>query len=300
MFLFLRKSFAVLAILTVSIFNAAAQTANATANPLLLAVAEKKPTPLFFTKEANIVFPELLKGNEEQSLQYIENFSNKRRDYIIRMFAKGKKMLPKAASILKKQQLPEEFKVLLTLESAYNGNVVSTAGAVGFWQIMDEVAKEYGMKYVPQLTPAARKKLLKAMGEKEGSLYLKKIDKQKDDRKNFLKSSYIAARYLKDRRINLDDNWLLMVASYNCGVGNVWSAMEKTGKTNPTFWDIKNLLPAETSAYVMNFIALNVLFHNYDKFVKKQLSFYPTTILVQDKFEQNMQEAASEANSGFK
>ena len=48
---------------------------------------------------------------------------------------------------------------------------------------------------------------------------------------------------------------------------------EKIIKKNPSFWDIKNYLPAETNAYVMNFIALSVLFNNYDNFIKKALNF---------------------------
>lgn len=95
----------------------------------------------------------------------------------------------------------------------------------------------------------------------------------KDDRKNFIKSTYAAARYLKDRTRNLDNDPLLVVASYNCGVGNVWEAMKKTGLSNPDFWDVKNYLPAETRSYVMNFIALNVIFHNYEKFVNNTLNF---------------------------
>ena len=71
-----------------------------------------------------------------------------------------------------------------------------------------------------------------------------------------------------------------MVASYNCGVGNVWEAMKKTGKTDPDFWEIKNFLPAETQSYVMNFITLNVIFHNYDKFANNILLFSPTTIKI--------------------
>jgi membrane-bound lytic murein transglycosylase MltF len=67
----------------------------------------------------------------------------------------------------------------------------------------------------------------------------------------------------------------LVVASYNCGVGNVWNAMEKTGKADPTFWDVKNYLPSETRSYVMNFIALNVIFNNYEKFVNNTLCFKP-------------------------
>jgi membrane-bound lytic murein transglycosylase D len=208
------------------------------------------------------------------------------------MFTKGKKYLPKAAVILQKQKLPEEFKVLLTLESAYNGNAVSNAGAVGYWQIMDEVAKEYGMKYVPQIKPSEKKKWKK---EKAARGFLKSIDRLRDDRKNFIKSSQVAARYLRDRRVNLNDNWLLVVASYNCGVGNVWAAMEKSGKANPTFWDIKNMLPAETRAYVMNFITLNVLFHNYENFVKRTLLFYPEKSLINDNFEQNADESVQES-----
>ena len=64
-----------------------------------------------------------------------------------------------------------------------------------------------------------------------------------------------------------------MAASYNWGVGNVWNCLAKTGKQKAGFWDIKKYLPAETKSYVMNFIAMNVIFHNYDKFLKKELRF---------------------------
>ena len=99
---------------------------------------------------------------------------------------------------------------------------------------------------------------------------------------NFNKSTITAARYLHARRLNLNDNWLLVVASYNCGVGNVWSAMKKSGKSDPDFWDIKKYLPAETRAYVMNFITLNVVFHNYDKFTNNTLTFKPVKVKFED------------------
>jgi len=67
----------------------------------------------------------------------------------------------------------------------------------------------------------------------------------------------------------------LMVASYNAGLGNVKKAMKKYGKPDADFWDIKKYLPAETRNFVMNFITLNVIFENYEKFVKKQLVFSP-------------------------
>jgi len=49
--------------------------------------------------------------------------------------------------------------------------------------------------------------------------------------------------------------------------------MERCGKKNPDFWDIKNYLPQETQAYVMNFITLNVVYSNYDKFLKNKMVF---------------------------
>lgn len=260
---------------------------------------------------SNVEFPDILKGNEEASVDYIQNFSVKRRDYLIRMYTKGKKLLPKAASILKKHNLPEELKVLMILESAYNANAVSKAGAVGYWQFMDAVAKEYGLKYVPRETKVETlvvKKVIRKRGKKiivekkqkvkTDVTFCKAKGKQVDDRKNFNKATAAAARYLKDRRVNLDDNWLLVVASYNCGVGNVWNAMEKCGKENPTFWDIKKYLPEETKAYVMNFIALNVIYKNYDKFLKNNMVFKAAKQTVPaDNFEDNIAEELESAST---
>ena len=164
--------------------------------------------------------------------------------------------------------------MLLALESAFNGNAVSKAGAVGYWQIMDDVAKEYGLKIeagqqkavVKTTNKVAVSTLVAAKGAPKKAVVA-------DERKNFNKSTHTAARYLKDRMRNLKNDWLLVAASYNWGVGNVWNAMQRTGKAQPTFWDIKNYVPAETKTYVMNFIALNVVFKNYDKFSKGNLCF---------------------------
>ncbi len=230
----------------------------------------------FKTLEPNVVFPEVLTGNEKETLAYIEKFSDNRRAYLIRMYNRSKKFFPKAIAVLKKHNLPNELKVLLALESAFNGNAVSKAGAVGYWQIMDEVAKEYGLKYVAQQKKEDKKKDEKKKDVAKARV--KKAAPPKDDRKNFNKSTYAAVRYLKDRSRNLDNNLLLMVASYNCGIGNVWEAMKKSGKTDPDFWDIKAYLPAETQSYVMNFITLNVIFHNYEKFTDNTLLFTPTRV----------------------
>ena len=246
-----------------------------TAKKKFLAAVSVKDNPRFITLEPNVVFPEVLSGNEAGALDYVEKFSTNRRAYLIRTYNRSKKYFPKATAILKKYNLPQELKVLLALESAFNANAVSSAGAVGYWQIMDEVAKEYGLKYVAWEKEDKKKKDIKlAVTDKKSP----KPAPAKDDRKNFNKSTYAAARYLKDRSRNLDNNLLLMVASYNCGIGNVWEAMKKTGKANPGFWDIKAYLPAETQSYVMNFMALNVVFHNYEKFTSNTLLFTPTKV----------------------
>lgn len=251
----------------------------------LLAAANAKDNAGVITLEPNVVFPEVLTGNEQETLGYIEKFSENRRAYLIRTYTRSKKYFPKVTAILKKHNLPQELKVLLALESAFNGNAVSKAGAVGYWQIMDEVAKEYGLKYVAQAKKEEKKKADKKKVDKTtppAKTTAKKPATPKDDRKNFNKSTYAAARYLKDRSRNLNNNLLLMVASYNCGIGNVWDAMKKTGKTDPDFWDIKVYLPAETQAYVMNFITLNVVFHNYEKFTGNTLLFTPTKVKIEN------------------
>ncbi len=263
-----------------------------TSKKLLLASLDKKDNTDYVTKEANIVFPEVLSGNEEESLDYIEKFSENRRAYIIRTYNRGKKYFPKVNVIFDKYDLPNELKVLLALESAFNGNAVSKAGAVGYWQIMDEVAREYGLKYASHKS-AARRKQLKISTAKKSQV---KSRSARDDRKNFNKSTYAAARYLKDRSKNLNNDLLLMVASYNCGVGNVWGAMKKSGKESPTFWDIKKYLPAETRSYVMNFITLNVLFHNYDKFCNNTLRFTPTMIKLEN-FDKHVPEVMQETSN---
>ena len=208
-------------------------------------------------KEANIVYPASLQAHMDESLDYVQKFSNTKRKYLIHTYQKGKKYFPKIASVLKRFHLPQELKVLMALESAFNPNAISVAGAKGYWQIMDNVAKEYGLQISNPKDPKS---------------------KNKDDRTNFSKSTLAAAKYLKDRCNNLNNNLLLMVASYNWGIGNIWNAMKKTGKSSPDFWDIKKYLPSETKAYVMNFIALNVIFENYDKFVNNKLVFNAQTI----------------------
>jgi soluble lytic murein transglycosylase-like protein len=279
-FLYKKLLIAVLVIFT--LYNANAANARRTkadsSQKPLLAVAKTEVN--YFTITSNVAYPSLLAGNEEETMDYIEKFAENRRDYLLRMHNKGKNIFPKIVKTFKKYNVPQEFKVLIALESAFNGNAVSGAGAVGYWQIMDDVANEYGLKYIPQPTAEDKKLAAKKKALKMPDTVTAKKPTIKDERKNLNKSTQVAARYLRDRSRNLNNNWLLVVASYNCGVGNVWEAMRKSGKTNPSFWDIKTYLPMETRNYVMNFIALNVVYHNYERFAQNNLNFKPVKVKV--------------------
>ena len=200
--------------------------------------------------QSNVNYPILLESQKTQSIAYVEKYSERNRDFLLTSFNKGKDFFPKISNVLAGFGLPTELKVLIAIESQFKANAVSKAGAVGYWQMMDEVAKDYGLK-------------------------IGKGKQQTDDRKNLDKSTVAAARLLKDACTEFQSNILLVVASYNCGAGNVRKAIRKSGVDAAGFWDIKPFLPKETQLYVMNFITLNVIFHNFDKFSNRQLVFQP-------------------------
>ena len=209
------------------------------------------PATVTITKVANIIYPESFEADKLEYIEYVQKFSNKKRNYLVEMYDKGENYFPKVIPILKKYNLPQELKVLVALESGFNGNAVSRAGAVGYWQMMNESAKEYGLNISST----------------------KKAGKKNDERKNLVKSTTAASKYLLAHSKILCNNLLLMVASYNCGMGKIKQAIRRSGITDAGFWDIKKYLPKETRNYVMDFIALNIIFANYDKFTKKNLVF---------------------------
>lgn len=259
-------------LLAVSFNATVAQTnTDSTANPILLA-ANVEPTTEFKIIPANVKYPAVLKNTAEEAGAYIEKFAENRRDYLIRMKAKGNKFFPKIEKTFARYGVAREFRVLIALESAFNGNAVSGAGAVGYWQFMDLTAGQYGLRYEPTQSKEEKKASeAKQAKQKDSATLVKKPIV--DERKNLAKSTNAAARMFRDLRRFFPNDILLAVASYNYGIGNVQKAMAKTGKGNPTFWDVKPFLPSETKNYVMNFIALNVVYNNYDNFIKDNLQF---------------------------
>ena len=130
--------------------------------------------------------------------------------------------------------IPDEIKYLSIVESKLNPLAVSRVGATGPWQFMFKTAKNYGLS----------------------------IDKYVDQRRDPIQASYAAAAYLKDAYEEFGD-WLLAIASYNCGKKNVEKAIEKSGGSTD-FWKIRNYLPMETRGYVPAFIAINYVLNYYN------------------------------------
>lgn len=126
--------------------------------------------------------------------------------------------------IFDKHDIPREMKYLAVIESALNAHATSPVGAKGYWQFMAPTGRMMGLKIVGG----------------------------RDDRTHLTKSTYAAAKYLAYLYDEFDD-WLLVVASYNCGPRPVINAIKRTGKND--FWSIKKYLPKETQNHVMAFVA---------------------------------------------
>lgn len=130
--------------------------------------------------------------------------------------------------------IPEEIKFLSIVESKLDPNAVSRVGATGPWQFMFTTAKLYGLN----------------------------MDSYVDERRDPIQATYAAAAYLKDAYQEFGD-WLLAIASYNCGKSNVERAVEKAGAND--FWSARQYLPTETRGYVPAFIAMNYVMHYFNK-----------------------------------
>ena len=139
-------------------------------------------------------------------------------------------------NILEEKKMPKELKYLAVIESALNHNAVSHAGAVGPWQLMSATAKMMGLT----------------------------VNRKNDERRDWEKSTDAATKYLDFLYSQLND-WLLVIAAYNCGPTPVQRALAKTGSHN--FWDIKEYLPRETQGHVLAFIATASIFENLGKFI---------------------------------
>jgi membrane-bound lytic murein transglycosylase D len=132
-------------------------------------------------------------------------------------------------NILTQYGLPKELKYLAVIESNLKSSAVSRVGAKGPWQLMPQTARDLGLK----------------------------VNRNIDERKNYVKSTRAAALYLRDLYNSLGD-WLLVIAAYNSGTANVYHAIHRSGSRD--FWDLQNFLPLESRLHVKRFIGTQYTF----------------------------------------
>lgn len=162
---------------------------------------------------------------------FINLYTNKRREQVERMLGLSYVYFPIFESELDRNGMPMELKYLPVVESALNPHARSRVGATGLWQFMLATGKIYGLQVTSYV----------------------------DERKDPYKSTEAAVRYLKNMYRTYGD-WLLVIAAYNCGPGNVNKAIARSGGKR-TFWEIRDNLPRETRGYVPAFIAATYVFN---------------------------------------
>ena len=141
-------------------------------------------------------------------------------------------------------KIPTDLKYLAVIESRMNARTISTAGALGVWQIMPQTGDELTMRK----------------------------DQYINDWYNPVASSDAAARYLRDSYKRFQD-WNLTIVSYNCGAGNVNKAIKKANSKN--IWATYLYLPSETRDYIIRFYAMKYLltWGDYHKFYPALLKY---------------------------
>ena len=165
--------------------------------------------------------------------KFIDQYSSRLRRSVSYMLGAGNFYVPIFEEALDYYGLPLELKYLPFIESALEPKAKSRAGAVGLWQFMLATAKRYDLT----------------------------VNSLIDERQDPYKSTWAAARYLRDLYTIFND-WNLVIAAYNCGPTNVSKAIHRAGGLHD-YWSIYPYLPAETRGYVPAFIAANYIMNYY-------------------------------------
>lgn len=164
-----------------------------------------------------------------RALSFVEDYVEKNSKDLSKMKDWGRPFFDMIDGVFTQNSLPRELKYIAVIESRLNPVSVSWAGAVGPWQFMPSTAVRMGLK----------------------------VGRFVDERKNYVKSTEAAARYLTELYNQFGD-WLLVIAAYNGGPGNVLKAMRRSKSRN--FWDIQYYLPAESRNHVKKFIGTHYIF----------------------------------------
>lgn len=178
---------------------------------------------------------------------------------------------PFIESILKKNEVPDDFKYLALIESGLD-NVVSPAGAAGFWQFMKGTGESYGLE----------------------------INKYVDERYHVEKATNAACKYLLDAKKQFG-TWTLAAASYNMGKGGVSQKLKEQNVKG--YYDL--YLNSETSRYIYRIVATKYIHlqpKNYGFNIRSEDLYpsYQTINLEVDTTINNLVGFAQERSSNYK
>jgi membrane-bound lytic murein transglycosylase D len=162
---------------------------------------------------------------------FIDLYTVRKRRQVEYLLGMSNYYFPIFEQVLSANNLPLELKYLSIIESALNTTIVSRMGAAGLWQLMIGTGRMYGLE----------------------------INSLVDERLSPVKATNAAAHFLKDL-YSIYGDWNLVIASYNCGPGNISKAIRRSGGKHD-YWTIYPYLPRETRGYVPVFIAANYSMH---------------------------------------
>jgi membrane-bound lytic murein transglycosylase D len=144
---------------------------------------------------------------------------------------------PIVETIFTEFHLPSDLVYLSLVESGFNPYAYSRAKATGPWQFMKGTAKVYGLR----------------------------VDTYVDERRDPIKSTVAAARYLRDL-YDLFGAWPLAMAAYNAGEGKVMRALHKARVESFSEISKTRLIRRETKEYVPRFMAATIIARNPDRY----------------------------------
>jgi membrane-bound lytic murein transglycosylase D len=168
---------------------------------------------------------------------WIEYFTEKDHARFQRFLDRGQNYRDVIETVLEENDLPAELYYLAMIESGYQTHAQSHASAVGVWQFIAGTGKRYGLR----------------------------IDQHIDERRDPIRSTEAAAKYLRDL-YNVFGSWDLAMAAYNTGEIRILRAIMKARTRN--FWELVQLgvLPKETASYVPKFLAVIMIGKEPEKY----------------------------------